>query len=155
MASSSTIPTCSNSEPLLTLRELCCRGRAERSRLSRRGSASAARATRPSCQRCQQPAQGNAACTLAFISQEPDLFGIATLNLTVGYEWDEIGQQMGDPVISLRDGSFEEAHWVVTLPTSAGAGSGSIAPIKPTDDAPSTPMIDVHDSDVAEGTNDS
>lgn len=77
------------------------------------------------------------------------------MNLTVGYEWDEIGQQMGNPVISLRDGSFEEAHWVVTLPTSTGAGSGSIAPIKPTGDAPSTPMIDVHDSDVAEGTNDS
>lgn len=92
---------------------------------------------------------------LDFISQEPDLFGISTLNLTVGYEWGETAQQMGAAVISLRNGSFDEASWVVALPTSADGGSGSIFPMTPTDDAPSTPTIDVHDSNTAEGTNDS
>lgn len=78
--------------------------------------------------------------TLDFISQQTDLFGASTVNLTIGYEWDEPAQQMGDPVISLRDGSFEEVIWMTNLPTSGLAGT--VFPIAPMSDSPATPAID-------------
>lgn len=93
---------------------------------------------------------------LAFISQEPDLLsliGTVTLNLTAGYEWDELSRTMGEAVISLRDGSFEDVIWMTTLP--AESGGASITPIVPTGDGPTTPVIEVprYDTTESEGSN--
>jgi len=96
---------------------------------------------------------------LDFITQEPDLFsllGIHTLNLSAGYEWDELARTMGDPVLSLRDGSFEEVIWMTTLPAAGGTAGGTITPISPVTDGPTAPIIEVPSYDAAEyeGTND-
>jgi hypothetical protein len=104
------------------------------------------------------PTQG----ALAFINQEPDLLsllGITTLNITVGYEWDDLTRSMGDPVMSLRDGSFDDVIWMVGLPFTADGGTGTIAPIVPTvpdGTGPATPSIDVprYDTTSREGTQD-
>jgi len=96
---------------------------------------------------------------LDFITQEPDLLtliGIRTLNLTAGYEWDDLARVMGDPVLSLRDGSFDEVIWMSTLPVAGGAAGGTISPIKPTTDGPTPPVIEAprYDSEEHEGTDD-
>jgi len=92
---------------------------------------------------------------LDFITQEPDLLsliGIRTLNLTAGYEWDDLARTMGEPVLSLRDGSFEDVLWMSTLP----AAGGTITPIKPVTDGPTPPVIEAprHDSEENQGTDD-
>lgn len=87
---------------------------------------------------------------LQFIAQDPDLFGQSTTNLIAGYEWLSDVQEMGDPVLSLRDGSFEDPIWMVTLPTSGTAALGTVHPIVPNDDAPSIPAIDVPKLDAAD-----
>lgn len=97
---------------------------------------------------------------LDFITQEPDLLsliGIRTLNLTAGYEWDELSRTMGDPVLSLRDGSFENVIWMSTLPAAGGAAGGTITPITPVTDGPSAPVIEAtrYDADENKGANDS
>lgn len=96
---------------------------------------------------------------LDFVTQETDLFsllGIHTLNLTAGYEWDELARTMGDPVLSLRDGSFENVIWMTILPTVGSAGGTNVAPITPVGDGPTTPVIDAprYDHTDDEGTND-
>ncbi|MFT4164190.1 MAG: hypothetical protein QM650_03000 [Microlunatus sp.] len=96
---------------------------------------------------------------LDFITQEPDLLtllGIMTLNISVGYEWDEMTRSMGNAVISLRDGSFEDVIWMVDLPAAPAAG-GAITPIVPTDDGPVAPVVEATriDSEEREGTSDS
>jgi hypothetical protein len=80
---------------------------------------------------------------LEFICQEPDLFGVSTINLIAGYEWLPDVQEMGDPILSLRDGSFDEVLWMVTLPTTGGASGGIVAPIVPVGDGPAAPIIEV------------
>lgn len=96
---------------------------------------------------------------LDFIAQDDDLFsllGIRTLNLTAGYEWDQSDRTMGDPVLSLRDGSFDEVIWMTTLPISGAAADGTITPISPINDGPTAPIIEAPNYDDAqnEGTND-
>jgi hypothetical protein len=80
---------------------------------------------------------------LDFISQEPDLLsGIGILsgaNLCVGYEWDAGSRDIGGPVMSLRDGSFEEVIWIVDLPVSSG-GEGTVMPMYPSG-TPTRPTI--------------
>lgn len=96
---------------------------------------------------------------LDFITQEPDLFsllGIHTLNLTAGYEWDELARTMGDPVLSLRDGSFEDVIWMTTLPAAGESGGATVAPITPIGDGPTAPVIEAprYDHAEEEGSND-
>lgn len=100
------------------------------------------------------------ATVLDFIAQEPDLLtllGITTLNISAGYEWETLTRTMGNAVISLRDGSFDEVIWMVDLPESSAAGGAVVAPIIPTVDGPSAPVIDVPriDGREHEGTSDS
>lgn len=98
----------------------------------------------------------------AFVAQDggaDDLLGLLiepwselpygqTLNLTAGYEWEDATRSMGAPVLSLRDGSFEDPIWVIDLPPAADdTGGGSIAPITPEVDGPSAPVIEVRDTD--------
>lgn len=100
------------------------------------------------------------ATALAFITQEPDLLtllGIRTLNICVGYEWDDLLRSMGAAVISLRDGSFDEVIWMTNLPEESVAGDGIVTPIVPTGDGPAAPVIDVPrvDRQSQEGTSES
>lgn len=83
-----------------------------------------------------------------FITQDgPDLFRlmeITTLNLAVGYEWDADTLDMRGPVMSLHDGSFDNAIWMVDLPSSGNIAGGTVEPIAPpTVDGPSTPSINI------------
>lgn len=90
------------------------------------------------------------ATALDFISQEPDLLtllGITTLNVCVGYEWDEFTRSMGDAVISLRDGSFDEVIWMVDLPTASSGGGAIVSPIVPSGDGPEAPVVEVQRGD--------
>ncbi|WUJ72303.1 hypothetical protein OG809_03345 [Kribbella soli] len=78
---------------------------------------------------------------LSFVSQQPDLFsgGLASVNLAAGYEWDAETRTMRGPVMSLRDGSFDDVIWIIDLPASAGGG-GMLKPIFPTG-GPKRPTI--------------
>lgn len=89
------------------------------------------------------------AAALDFIAQGVDLFGVSTVNLTAGYEWLPDVQEMGDPVLSLRDGSFDEVLWMVNLPTTGTLSGGIVAPIIPPTDGPTAPIIDVPSLDNA------
>jgi hypothetical protein len=81
---------------------------------------------------------------LQFISQDGDmLFGLTTINLTAGHEWEADLREMLGPVLSLRDGSFEDPIWLIDLPTSGIAGTGTVLPITPDSDLPGTPAIAV------------
>lgn len=82
------------------------------------------------------------ASVLEFVCQEPDLFGVSTINLIAGYEWLPDTQEMGDPVLSLRDGSLEEVAWMITLPTTGGVSNGTVEPIILLD-GPAAPIIEV------------
>jgi len=100
------------------------------------------------------------ATALDFITQEPDLLtllGITTLNISAGYEWDDLTRSMGNAVISLRDGSFDNVIWMVDLPAPSAAGGSIVTPIVPTGDGPSAPVIEVPhiDGQEHEGTSDS
>lgn len=88
---------------------------------------------------------------LDFITQDDVLFGGGVVNLIAGYEWLDDVQEMGDAVISLRDGSFEDALWVAHLPGTdeMGGGGSNVTPITPIDDSPATPVIDVPKIDEA------
>lgn len=96
---------------------------------------------------------------LDFITQPPDLLsliGVRTLNLTAGYEWDDLSRSMGGAVLSLRDGSFEEVIWMVDLPAAAAAADATVEPILPPIDGPGTPIVDLYQDVDAEdeGTTD-
>lgn len=88
---------------------------------------------------------------LDFINQPQEYLpkpNIATVHLSAGYEWDKATREMGSPLLSLRDGSFEEVTWLLDLPvppTDEGYGDGlePVAPISPTGDGPALPAIDV------------
>lgn len=93
---------------------------------------------------------------IEFITQSDDLLtllGISTVNLSVGYEWDRTMRTMGGPVISLRDGSFEDVVWMTDLPIPSGFAAGTVTPMSPNLDAPALPKIDVAgDETETEGT---
>lgn len=94
---------------------------------------------------------------LDFITQERDLLsliGIRTLNLAAGYEWDELTRTMGEAVLTLRDGSFDDVIWMTTLPAVGGTAGGTITPITPLRDGPTAPVIEVpgYDNAESEGT---
>ena len=100
------------------------------------------------------------ATALDFVAQEPDLLtllGITTLNVSVGYEWDDLTRSMGNAVISLRDGSFDDVIWMSDLPAAPAAGGVIVTPIVPTGDGPAAPIIEVPriDGQEQEGTTDS
>lgn len=93
---------------------------------------------------------------LDFITQPDDLLsllGMRTVHLCVGYEWDATTRTMGAPVMTLRDGSFEQAVWMIDLPTAPLAGTGTVVnpttPIVPTTEGPSLPTIEIASDDEA------
>lgn len=78
-----------------------------------------------------------------------------TLNLTAGYEWDQTSRSMGEAVLSLRDGSFDDVVWMVALPTPGTGGGTTITPMAPPSDGPTTPSVEMrHNEDTAEGAGD-
>ncbi len=90
------------------------------------------------------------AASLSFITQEPDLLtllGITTLNVSVGYEWDDLTRSMGNAVISLRDGSCDEVIWHVDLPAAYAAGTANVTPLVPAGDGPVAPVVEVQPTD--------
>lgn len=87
---------------------------------------------------------------LDFVSQPEDLLsllGMKTVHLCVGYEWDSESRSMSAPVMTLRDGSFEDAVWMIDLPTAHAVGVGTVispvTPIVPTTEGPALPTIEV------------
>lgn len=87
---------------------------------------------------------------LDFVSQPDDLLsllGFKTVHLCVGYEWDAESRSMGAPVMTLRDGSFEDVVWMIDLPAVPAAGLGTVitpvTPLVPTTDGPALPVIEV------------
>ncbi|TCC10336.1 hypothetical protein [Kribbella soli] len=79
---------------------------------------------------------------LSFVTQQPDLLsedGAGIVNLCVGYEWDAGSRTIGGPVMSLRDGSFDEVIWVIDVSAGSG-GEGTVRPMFPTG-APKPPTI--------------
>lgn len=84
---------------------------------------------------------------LDFVSQPEDLLsliGLRLVHLCVGYEWDAETRSMGAPVMTLRDGSFEDVVWMVDLPATPDEGVGSVTtPIAPIIHGPAQPRIEV------------
>lgn len=87
---------------------------------------------------------------LDFVTQPDDLLsllGMKSVHLCVGYEWDAGSRSMGAPVMSLRDGSFEDVVWMIDLPAVTAAGVGTViapvTPIVPTIEGPALPIIEV------------
>lgn len=87
---------------------------------------------------------------LDFATQPDDLLslvGMKTVHLCVGYEWDAGTRSMGDPVMTLRDGSFEDVVWMIDLPAAPAAGLGTVltpvTPIVPTIEGPALPAIEI------------
>jgi hypothetical protein len=73
-----------------------------------------------------------------------DFAGVTTWNLTFGYLWDQDLAVMGAPVLSLRDGGFEECIWMVEFPAA-----GTIWPtIRPSLDGP--PTVDIQAPNTAQ-----
>lgn len=93
---------------------------------------------------------------LDFVSQPDDLLsllGMRTVHLCVGYEWDAESRSMGAPVMTLRDGSFEDVVWMIDLPAAPAAGVGTVitpvTPIVPATEGPALPTIEVAGDDAA------
>ncbi|MGN6130965.1 MAG: hypothetical protein ACTHOK_11555 [Nocardioidaceae bacterium] len=93
---------------------------------------------------------------LDFVSQPDDLLsllGMKTVHLCVGYEWDAETRTMSAPVMTLRDGSFEDVVWMLDLPAAPAAGVGTVitpvTPIVPTTEGPALPTIEVAGDDEA------
>lgn len=93
---------------------------------------------------------------LDFVTQPEDLLsllGINTVHLAVGYEWDPQTRAMKGPIMTLRDGSFEDVVWMVDLPARPAAELGTVVtpvtPITPTIESPTLPTIEVHGDDEA------
>lgn len=93
---------------------------------------------------------------LDFVSQPDDLLsllGMKTVHLCVGYEWDTESRSMSAPVMTLRDGSFEDVVWMIDLPAVPAAGVGTVitpvTPIVPTTEGPALPTIEVAGDDEA------
>lgn len=80
-----------------------------------------------------------------------------TVNISVGYEWDQVTRSMGNAVISLRDGSFDDVIWITDLPIAPAASGSTVTPILPKGDSPPSPMIEVpgKDHQVQDGTRES
>lgn len=109
---------------------------------------------------------------IAFMTQTDaglTLFDIPEVRLSVGYVWDQLLQEIGEAVVSLRDEGGRSILWMEPVPFS-GAGSATvttfptITPVSPTvpnvdipADGPSLPVIDLPDlnnDDSADGGRD-
>jgi hypothetical protein len=93
---------------------------------------------------------------LDFVNQPDDLLsllGIRTVHLCVGYEWNAESRMMSAPVMTLRDGSFEDVVWMIDLPAAPAAGVGTVVtpvtPVVPTTEGPTLPTIEVVGDDEA------
>ncbi|MBX6168947.1 MAG: hypothetical protein IRY84_15085 [Thermobispora bispora] len=97
-----------------------------------------------------------------FLFQPPAqeaLSGLEEIRLIVGYTWDRETRTMGQAVLSLRDGQ-DEIVWLVDLPDpGTGYAGGTVIPLLPPADGPSSPVIQLGDEetdrdhkDMEEGT---
>lgn len=94
---------------------------------------------------------------LDFVSQPDDLLsllGMRTVHLCVGYEWDNESRSMSTPVMTLRDGSFEDVVWMIDLPAAPAAGVGTaitpVTPIVPTTEGPALPTVEVAGDEISD-----
>ncbi len=67
--------------------------------------------------------------------------GLEEVRLVAGYEWEADSREIGEAVLSLRDG-HDNVVWLVALPDVSEAG-GSVTPVRPTAPVPSLPSVDV------------
>ncbi|MFE3202876.1 hypothetical protein [Embleya sp. NPDC059237] len=82
---------------------------------------------------------------LEFFAQgHQDTFpGLEELRLTAGYEWDADARDIGDAVLSLRDGK-DHIVWLEHLvDTGELGGSGAVQPVRPSTPSPALPSIEV------------
>lgn len=84
----------------------------------------------------------------AFWTQSATLDGLEEVRLGFGYRWDPELHEVGNAVISLRDGHDKEAVWVVEI-DAAGGDAGTEITWKPVD--PTLPQIDLYGAVAAEG----
>ena len=77
--------------------------------------------------------------------------GLEEVRLVAGYEWEADSREIGEAVLSLRDGQ-DNVVWLVPLPDVGQAGT--VQPVRPTAPEPSLPSIDVPALDRHEATED-
>ncbi|MEU8355924.1 hypothetical protein AB0C27_07905 [Nonomuraea sp. NPDC048882] len=83
---------------------------------------------------------------------QPTLAGMEEVRLIVGYIWDKESREMGQAVLSLRDGR-NDIVWLIELPDAGtGYGGATVTPV-PAAPEPSAPIIDVGQEDAAQETN--
>jgi hypothetical protein len=84
-------------------------------------------------------------------AQEP-ISGLEEIRLIVGYTWDKETREMGQAVLSLRDGK-DEIVWLIELPEAGtGYGGGTVTPM-PVGPEPSSPIIELGNEGAARGNN--
>ncbi|MFF6808362.1 hypothetical protein ACFZAG_00465 [Streptomyces sp. NPDC012403] len=80
--------------------------------------------------------------------------GLEEVRLVAGYEWEADSREIGEAVLSLRDGQ-DEVVWLVPLPDVGEAGGrGTVQPVRPTAPEPSLPSINVPEPVRREATED-
>lgn len=91
---------------------------------------------------------------LDFVTQPDDLLslaGVRFVHLCVGYEWDADSRSMTGPVMSLRDGSFDDVVWMTDLAAPGDFSAGdNTTPIVPGTDSPSLPAIELPGRELGE-----
>ncbi|GAB3163598.1 hypothetical protein GCM10027161_76310 [Microbispora hainanensis] len=94
---------------------------------------------------------------IEFLFQPPvqeTLSDLEEIRLIVGYTWDKETRMMGQAVLSLRDGQ-DEIVWLVDLPdTGTGYAGGTVTPLLPPADGPSSPVIQLGDEQSDRDDND-
>ncbi len=69
--------------------------------------------------------------------------GLEEVRLVAGYEWEADSREIGEAVLSLRDGQ-DEVVWLVPLrDVGEAGGGGAVQPVRPTAPEPSLPSINV------------
>ncbi|MEU4724050.1 hypothetical protein AB0G06_30920 [Nonomuraea dietziae] len=90
---------------------------------------------------------------IEFLFQPPaqeTISGLEEIRLIAGYTWDKETREMGQPVLSLRDGK-DEIVWLIELPDAGtGYGGATVTPM-PVAPEPSAPTIELGDEDAARG----
>lgn len=68
--------------------------------------------------------------------------GMEEVRLTAGYEWDPDSREIGEAVLSFRDGK-DDVIWQIPLPDVGTGLAGTSAPLRPTTPEPPLPNIAV------------
>lgn len=76
------------------------------------------------------------------------LEGMERVRLAVGYRWDRVTSEIGDPVVSYREGK-SNAYWAYTL--DEGEHAGSLRPLYRPINPPGMPQIDLRGHREEEG----